>query len=230
MAELSNAELIGRLLLAAVLGAAVGAEREINGHEAGLRTHLMLSLGAALFGLISVGAWDHFSSTTNATNYRVDVTRVASYVAAGIGFIGAGTIVKHAGGVRGLTTAASLWVVAAIGLASGVGFVVPAVTATVVALLSLYALRPLVGLTNRLGAGHRGSLVVLLDDERAFGDVVRIVQQEARVVPSAIRGGSNGGRAFEVEIDYPGADTKILGDLIERIAALPHVSDVHLTH
>jgi putative Mg2+ transporter-C (MgtC) family protein len=230
MAELSNAELIGRLILAAVLGAAVGAEREINGHEAGLRTHLMLALGAALFGLISVGAWDHFASTTNATNYRVDVTRVASYVAAGIGFIGAGAIVKHAGSVRGLTTAASLWVVAAIGLAAGVGFVVPAVTATVVALLSLYALKPVLGLTDRLGANRRGSVVVLLDDERAFGDVVRMVQAEGRVAPSAIRGGSNSGRAFEVEIDYPGVDTKILGDLIERLAALPHVSDVHLTN
>jgi putative Mg2+ transporter-C (MgtC) family protein len=134
MADLSNAELIGRLLLAAVLGAAIGFEREVDGHEAGLRTHLMLALGAALFGLISVGAWDHFA-TSDQTNVRVDVTRVASYVAAGIGFIGAGAIVKHAGGVRGLTTAASLWVVAAIGLAAGVGFVIPAVTATAVSLM-----------------------------------------------------------------------------------------------
>ena len=229
MAQLSNMELIGRLLIAAVLGAAVGAEREIDGQDAGVRTHLMLALGAALFGLISVGAWDHFAATTNATNYRVDVTRVASYVAAGIGFIGAGTIIKHAGGVRGLTTAASLWVVAAVGLACGVGFLVPAVTATVVALLSLFALKPFVGLARRLGENRRGSVVVLLDDKGAFAELVGILQAEGRVAPSAIRAGANDGRSFEVEIDYPGADTRILGDLIERIAALPHVSDVHLT-
>lgn len=227
MADLSTYELVGRLLLAAVLGAAIGFEREIDGHDAGLRTHLMLSLGAALFGLVSVGAWDHFA-TADQTNVRVDVTRVASYVAAGIGFIGAGTIVKHAGGVRGLTTAASLWVVAAIGLAAGVGFVIPAVTATVVSLLSLYALKPLVALTRRVSAGRGGSLVVLLDDERAFGDVVRIVQNEGRIAPSAIRGGSSRGREFEVEIDYVGADVHVLGDLVEQLAALDHVSDVHL--
>jgi hypothetical protein len=89
-------------------------------------------------------------------------------------------------------------------------------------------LKPVVALTRGLAVGRGGSLVVLLDDERAFGDVVRVVQGEGRIAPAAIRGGSARGREFEVEIDYVGADVHVLGDLVVQLAALEHVSDVHL--
>jgi putative Mg2+ transporter-C (MgtC) family protein len=143
VAQLSNWEIIGRLLLAAVVGGAIGFERETAGQDAGLRTHLMLALGAAVFGEISVGAWDHFQTGTQNSIFRADVTRVASYVAAGIGFVGGGVIVKNAGSVRGLTTAASLWVAGAVGLAAGVGFWLPAVAGTAIGYLSLATRRPL---------------------------------------------------------------------------------------
>ncbi len=112
MADLDSLEIMGRLALATVLGLAMGLEREIDGHEAGARTHALLALGAAVFGLISVGAFDDFITSGSRTNVRVDVTRVASYVAAGIGFLGAGSIMKRSDGPKGLTTAASLWVAA----------------------------------------------------------------------------------------------------------------------
>jgi putative Mg2+ transporter-C (MgtC) family protein len=142
-ADLSNWDIIGRLLLAALVGGAIGFERETDGQDAGLRTHLMLALGAAVFGVVSVGAWDHFNTGTQNSIFRADVTRVASYVAAGIGFVGGGAIVKHAGSVKGLTTAASLWVAGAVGLAAGVGFWLPAVAGTVIGYLSLAARVPL---------------------------------------------------------------------------------------
>jgi putative Mg2+ transporter-C (MgtC) family protein len=147
-ADLSWPVIVGRLVLAALLGGALGLEREADGHDAGLRTHVLLSLGSALFAVASVGAFDDFIGRRAQTNVNVDVTRVAAYVAPGVGFIGAGVIVKnvrggrHAGLVRGLTTAASLWTAAAIGVAAGLGFWVGAVTSAVIALVALVAMRP----------------------------------------------------------------------------------------
>ncbi|MCK4475343.1 MAG: MgtC/SapB family protein [Methanophagales archaeon] len=110
---------IVRLLLAVVLGILVGVEREISHRPAGLRTHALVSLGACLFTIISI---DYFN---------MDPARVAAGIVTGIGFIGAGSIIAEKGHVQGITTAASLWCVAAIGLAAGVGAYVLAVVSTV---------------------------------------------------------------------------------------------------
>ena len=142
-------EVVVRLVLAAVLGGLLGLERELDGQEAGLRTHLLLSLGASLFGLISVGAFSAFVVDPDDANVQIDVTRVASYVAAGIGFIGGGAIVKYRGAVSGITTATSLWTTAAVGLAAGLGFWIAAVTATVLAVLALHGLKPLSRMLKR---------------------------------------------------------------------------------
>src|SRR5689334_8784303 len=171
MAHLSNWDIIGRLLLGALVGAAIGFERETDGQDAGLRTHMMLALGAAVFGVISVGAWDHFQTKSANSIYRVDVTRVASYVAAGIGFVGGGAILKHAGSVKGLTTAASLWVAGAVGLASGVGFWLPAVAGTVIAFISLVARMPLRRAIDYVEARRSGRLTIVLDEDANAGDV-----------------------------------------------------------
>jgi putative Mg2+ transporter-C (MgtC) family protein len=230
MAELSVLEMVGRLLLAALLGAFIGAEREIDGQDAGLRTHLMLALGAALFGLISVGAWDDFFAPRASTNYQVDVTRVASYVAAGIGFIGAGTIVKQAGGVRGLTTAASLWVVAAVGLSCGVGFWIPAATATAVALVSLVALRPVRAVARRAGTHRAGTIVVEARDERAVVPIVAMLHGDTPLTPAQVRAGpAQSGPGYEIVVEYPGnVDPVTLGRAAERLSGLDEVASVHV--
>jgi putative Mg2+ transporter-C (MgtC) family protein len=134
-------DLIARLLMAAGLGAAVGLEREASDQPAGLRTHLAVSLGAGLFGVISTTGFLEFETTQRASNIQFDVTRVASLVASGIGFIGAGLIFRQGTTVRNLTTAASLWVTAAIGLSCGVGDFSPAIATTVVMLAALALLR-----------------------------------------------------------------------------------------
>src|SRR5690606_13573603 len=131
-----------RLLAAALLGGAVGLEREASDQAAGLRTHIAVALGASLFGVISTLGFVEFDRERTTTVLQADVTRVASNVVVGIGFLGAGVIIQRGGTVRNLTTAASLWVVAAIGLACGVGDVTTAAIAAAVLLASLVVLRP----------------------------------------------------------------------------------------
>jgi putative Mg2+ transporter-C (MgtC) family protein len=134
-------DLILRLVAAIALTGAVGVEREIAGQPAGLRTHITVGIGAALFGIISVHGFDAYVAGRNTTNYQIDVTRVASQVVVGIGFLGAGAILKEGASIRGLTTAASLWAAAAIGLAVGLGSFVAATATAVSLLLSLIFLR-----------------------------------------------------------------------------------------
>lgn len=114
-------EMAVRVALAVVLGALIGLQREIDDQPAGLRTHLAVSLGAALFGVISTLGFSEFEQPQADTNIRIDVTRVASQVVVGIGFLGAGVIFRRGADVKNLTTAATLWATAAIGLAAGVG-------------------------------------------------------------------------------------------------------------
>ena len=124
------------LLVAAGLSGLIGFEREFNKRDAGLRTHIMVGMGAALFTI--VGA-----------ELGVDRTRMAAQVVSGIGFIGAGTIFRAGDSIKGLTTAAGMWTVAGIGVAAGFGMLALATTATFVALLVLFGLLPVV---ERLGA------------------------------------------------------------------------------
>jgi putative Mg2+ transporter-C (MgtC) family protein len=138
----SEAELALRIFVAAGLGGLIGLEREVTDQPAGLRTHIGVALGSALFGIVSAYAFDEFVQPRANSNYQVDVTRVASTVVTGVGFLGGGAILKHGASVRGLTTAASLWVTSAIGLASGLGVYFVAVVTTVAMLLSLVGLRP----------------------------------------------------------------------------------------
>jgi putative Mg2+ transporter-C (MgtC) family protein len=133
-------ELTLRLLVAAVLGGAIGLERELREREAGLRTHILVSIGSALFTIISAYGFTEFVRTSTAIG-RVDPTRIAAQVVTGIGFLGAGAIIRQGVSVRGLTTAATLWVAAAIGMASGAGYWSAALVATGAALLSLGPLR-----------------------------------------------------------------------------------------
>src|SRR3954467_3075189 len=117
----SDLHLVLRILLAALLGGIIGMEREIAGHPAGLRTHISVALGSALFGVLSAFGFSLFDVPRNDTVFQVDVTRIASQIVVGVGFLGGGAILKEGANVRGLTTAASLWVTAALGLAFALG-------------------------------------------------------------------------------------------------------------
>ncbi|GEL70580.1 MgtC/SapB family protein [Myxococcus virescens] len=131
-----------RLALAALLGGVLGLEREVRGQAAGLRTHILVSLGACCFTLASVFIEVALGPDT-PEGTRGDISRIASQVVVGIGFLGAGVILRHNGQVKGLTTAANLWLTASVGLAAGLGFYFAAVTTMTIALLCLAGLRPL---------------------------------------------------------------------------------------
>jgi putative Mg2+ transporter-C (MgtC) family protein len=134
-------ELAGRLGAALVLGGAIGLERELTGQVAGLRTHMSVALGAALFGIVSAYGWSEFDAVRAGTNVQIDVTRVASNIVTGVGFLGGGAILKDGATVRGLTTAASLWVTAAVGLAVALGGYSMAAMTTIMLVFSLILLR-----------------------------------------------------------------------------------------
>ncbi len=127
MAEL---DVLGRLLLAALLGAILGAEREMRQRAAGFRTNTLIALGSAAFTIVSIQL---------AAQDGGDPTRIPSQIVTGIGFLGGGAILRGQGDIRGLTTAATVWVNAAIGMAAGAGFYALAITSTLVTLFVLTA-------------------------------------------------------------------------------------------
>ncbi len=147
-----------RLLLALVLGALVGLEREVSRHPAGLRTHILVCMGSTVFTLLSLhsllsptGAEDLLIAIPEGVDLRVvrDPARIAAQVVTGIGFIGGGVVLRHGATIRGLTTAASLWMVASIGMLVGSGYVSLAVTSTLLTLIVLLGFRKVGRFINR---------------------------------------------------------------------------------
>jgi len=153
-------QILIRLLSAAVLGGLVGLEREQSQHAAGLRTHIMVCLGSCLLMLLSIYG---FAGFVYEVNVRVDPARLAAAVITGVGFLGAGTILHTGRGVTGLTTAASIWVTAAIGLGVGAGFYFAAAVSTLLVLFVLWALNKL---ERKLFRRKSESLIVLHVDDR----------------------------------------------------------------
>ncbi|MGR3301843.1 MAG: MgtC/SapB family protein [Candidatus Scalindua sp.] len=127
----------GKLLIAAILGGFIGWEREKRGRPAGLRTHLLLCVGVTLMMLVSEHIFVHYQVYESDSVLRIDPARIAAQVVTGVGFLGAGTIMRFKASVRGLTTAASLWIVSGIGLAVGSGFILPAIFTTIIAITTL---------------------------------------------------------------------------------------------
>jgi putative Mg2+ transporter-C (MgtC) family protein len=164
---LSTWEVVLRLVVASVAGVVIGFERETNGRTAGMRTHAVVALGSALFTM--GGAYGFADIVSNR-----DPARVAAQVAAGVGFIGAGAILRHGGAVLGITTAASIWLSAAAGVAVGAGAYVAVVTAIVLSLLLLGALRAMRTLVTRLG---RTTTVVDLEYERGYGTLGPLLRE-----------------------------------------------------
>src|SRR5512133_1421856 len=163
----SNLELLGRLLLAAVLGGAIGAERELNDQAAGLRTHMLLTIGACLFTLVSAYG---FGGPT-------DPSRLATQVVTGIGFLGGGAIVRHGLTVKGLTTAASIWATASVGVAVGAGSYVLGVGGAVLVVGTLFGLRRVSNLLQHWGVS-REEYVLTTRSGFDVQELVEVVRRE----------------------------------------------------
>jgi putative Mg2+ transporter-C (MgtC) family protein len=210
-----QADLAFRMLIAALLGAAIGLEREIHEHPAGMRTHLLVALGSAVFTELSIYG---FIGTTTAP---IDPSRVAAQIVSGIGFLGAGAILKYGTSIRGLTTAASLWTAAAIGMAAGAGEWVIAAVGTAIVIFSLWPLNRLVERMHKQGTR---ALKMRLEVGRleALGDVSRLLA-DRRVEMAGINSQRLGKGRYEVELELRMPQNAKPQDLLGAITAIPDV-------
>ena len=176
----AETELLLRLVLAVVLASAIGAEREWADHPAGLRTHVTVAAGSALFAIVSAYGFFEFDRARNETVLQADVTRVASNIVTGVGFLGGGAIIKSGTSVRGLTTAASLWVTAAVGMGVGLGSYVASIGATLIVLAALVGLRlPERWIERR--SPRKEMVVLTLVPGAAVGPVVAALAEVANI-------------------------------------------------
>ena len=208
---LDEYELVLRIVSAAALGGLIGFERELSDQPAGFRTHMLVSVGAALFTVAGAfGVESILSESPVAVRY--DPTRIAAQIVTGIGFLGAGAIIQQGFSVRGLTTAASLWVTAAVGLSVGLGYYIGAAVTAVFTVLTLYALKRVrstlfsrlkkgeAQITVRIGSDVRLSQLVdvlelrgssiesikFADDEDQFRALVAKVKLASGVTPEEV--------------------------------------------
>lgn len=157
---------VARLVLSVLLGGIIGFERQHRGKTAGLRTHILVCLGSCLVSVLSVNLYSAVQGLTNA-----DPARLAAQVVSGIGFLGAGAIMKEGPTIRGLTTAASLWVVASVGIAAGVGAIVGAVATTVLVVVALEVLPKIDRLYASSGPSATSLLIRSLDKPGQIGRI-----------------------------------------------------------
>jgi putative Mg2+ transporter-C (MgtC) family protein len=213
--SLSWDEALLRLALAGVLGGAIGLERELREREAGLRTHLLVSVGAALFTIAGAYGFD---------SVRTDPTRVAAQIVTGIGFLGAGAIIRQGFSVRGLTTAATLWVVAAVGLACGAGYYSAAGITTAVVLVALWPLRIAAYRILRRFRAEDGRMLVELPAGAPPGAVIDEIERlGARITALEV---SQEGDRRRLELDLALPRTLSAPQLVAQLADVSNVADV----
>jgi putative Mg2+ transporter-C (MgtC) family protein len=207
-----------RLVVAALLGLAVGFEREIHGHPAGLRTHMLVSSGSALFTVLSAYAFRDVG--TDPAN-PIDPTRIAAQIVSGIGFLGAGAILKDGIVIRGLTTAASLWATSAVGMAAGAGEYVIAAVATGTILVSLW---PINALAERLHgtAVPEIQLRLAMEHLESLGEVSTILVG-ARLEIGQISTQRLGRNSYRADIAIRGRTQSVIAGAIEAIDRLEGV-------
>jgi putative Mg2+ transporter-C (MgtC) family protein len=216
-------EVVLRLTLAAVFGAVLGLERELREREAGLRTHLLVSVGSALFTIVSAYGFREFLNS-GETVVRADPTRIAAQIVTGIGFLGAGAIIRQGLSVRGLTTAATLWVVAAIGMAVGAGYYSAAAATTAIALVALGPLRMLTWRMVRRYRGETGLLLVQIPAGESPAKVVEAVEgADARIESVEIRHEDNR-RTVQLTLEL--RREQLARELVTRLADVENVLEV----
>lgn len=215
-------ELALRLLVAAALGAAIGLEREIHAHPAGMRTHLLVCVGSTIFTVLSIYGFVGVLGPSEGT--QPDPTRIAAQIVSGIGFLGAGAILKSGATIRGLTTAASLWATSAVGVAVGAGQYVVGGVGTAIVLFSLWPLNRIADRIQSAGASPSIRLGLQLQALERLGAVSR--ELSARRIETTGMSTSRSGNWYEVELELrvrPGTD------LTGAVQAISELAGVEVT-
>jgi putative Mg2+ transporter-C (MgtC) family protein len=217
-------ELIVRVLVAGGLGGLVGLDRELSDQPAGLRTHVLVALGAALFTMAGAFGVEVFLGAPQAG--PIDPTRVAAQIVTGIGFLGAGAIIRQGFSVRGLTTAAGLWVTAAIGMAVGFGFYEGAVATTAAGVIALYGLKRVERLMLRRIKPDRYEFVIDAGEDLRFGSVTAVIDRfRCRVEQVRMDTSEAGERHMILHLLIPaGTEPQELAGALRRIHGVSNVN------
>lgn len=224
--QISHWELTLRILFALVVGGLIGLEREFGQHSAGFRTHILVCLGSALIMLLSLYG---FSVFMEEPNVRADPARLAAQVISGIGFLGAGTILRNGNSISGLTTAASLWVVAALGLAVGAGFYYGALLTAFLVLVCLFVLNKFEKTFSRKRRMAELTIVV-----RETSGCVQLVMEKLKPIGATIanlsaadaQSGGEGAAVIRLELKVKHAMLEKHLEALEVLRGIPGVCRV----
>ena len=213
-------EIIFKLALACVLGALIGLERESLNRPAGLRTYTLVCVGSALAMIVSIDIYMQYYQTVNA-----DPGRIAAQVISGIGFLGAGTIMREGASVRGLTTAAGLWVVACIGLAVGAGLYIPAVATTILILFVLiYFIRFEQFFTGM--REYKGLVIVVEDRPGQVGNIGSILGDMGVLIKNIQLTHLENEDNLEVELLVELPSGMKISDVIEELSSMKELKSI----
>ena len=213
-------EIIFKLALACILGAMIGLERESLNRPAGLRTYTLVCVGSALAMIVSIDIYMQYYQTVNA-----DPGRIAAQVISGIGFLGAGTIMREGASVRGLTTAAGLWVVACIGLAVGAGLYIPAVATTILILFVLiYFIRFEQFFTGM--REYKGLVIVVEDRPGQVGNIGSILGDMGVLIKNIQLNHMENEDNLEVELLVELPSGMKISDVIEELSTMKELKSI----
>lgn len=222
MGQISQWDLIGRLVLSALLGSFIGYERERLAWAAGLRTHMLVCVGATLVMIVSAFGFED----VHATGVGLDPSRMAAQVVSGIGFLGAGAIMARGEVIRGITTAASIWTVAGVGLAVGGGLYIPAIAATFIILIILAGIKPL----ERRFIGSRRLRALLINAERDALSLPKLHEalgvSSARVLTFVMRHKLGSADLDEIQITMSHLTEAQFNTVARRLMELPGIRSV----
>jgi putative Mg2+ transporter-C (MgtC) family protein len=216
-------ETILRLLLGAVLGGIIGFERQSHGRPAGFRTHLIVSLASVLIMIVS----DDFyrMSTLNPEIIRIDPARIAAGAITGVGFLGAGVIIKSGLSIQGLTTAACLWIVSVIGLAVGSGLYVSALTAFSITFFSLWILRRVEVMVPRL---TYKILALTTEPIVKEEDVIRVLKEAGADIANIDYEMDRTKNELTYHLSITFKNKKVISAILERFSELSYIKRFHL--
>lgn len=221
---MNHAEILPPLLIALTAGAAIGLERSVHGRPAGFRTHALVCVASSLLMLVTTHQMELMQGIVPTDALRIDPTRMAQGIMTGIGFLGAGVVMKDGLSIRGLTTAASIWITAAIGILAGLEFYAPTVAATFITLLVLSLFR---WIERVIPAHHFGQLTVSFPHSGIMPqrNLAELIKQHGITAGNPSYATKDNGQAFEYVMTLRTRDRENYRRLAESFSGMPQIRE-----